>query len=530
VLKARLVSPPVKPAISNTPRRLGVDISLALKWLLMAVLVVAVLLPLRSEFRRAVWPQDEGVLLVYPSQMLHGGVPNHSFESVYGAGSLWAVAAAFKLFGYSVTAERGVGLLYWIIIIGSLAVLVGRRRGLVVGSIAGVLAAYLLAGAIGLVASAWIGAVAFGSLGLLLFSAAEGRQQNGLRIAAGACFGLAISYRLDFALSVGLLIALLLALRHRQVWSVLAGIAIGLVPFAINLAEAGVLAMVRGQLLQPVFTSGPGRRLPLSSLSHADQIVLALSVFAVIGLIVGGGFSFRREGTLSILAVGLFEVGLLPQAFQRADGIHVADVACVVLPSVLLIPVFSPNKLPAWTGIAAGALLLIWVSPMTLRPYAGTVLRSLGLRTDPEYVVSNGGRSVPVTTSSDQHDLDQLLATVDRQAAAGQRVFVGPDDLRQTNYNDTFLYFLLPQLTPGSFYLEMEPGVANGVSSRLTQDLRSDSWLILTSRYDSQSEPNASEHYGSDSANKVVASYFRPIGQWGPWHLLVNTTLTRAMP
>src|ERR1035437_8655696 len=92
-----------------------------LGWVCIAVLILGLILPLRSELRAAASAQDEGLLLVYPSQMLHGAVPNHSFESVYGAASLWAVAGAFKLFGSSVTTERLVGLLYWVILAGSLA-------------------------------------------------------------------------------------------------------------------------------------------------------------------------------------------------------------------------------------------------------------------------------------------------------------------------------------------------------------------------------------------------------------------------
>ncbi|MHB8449950.1 MAG: hypothetical protein ACYDAQ_05810 [Mycobacteriales bacterium] len=112
----------------------------------MAALVVAlaVLLPVRTEFRAPVSPQDEGLLLVYPSQILRGAVPNRSFESVYGEASLLAAAGAFEVGGYSVAAERSVGLFYEVLPVGALAMLVGRRRGPWLGCLAGVTAAALV--------------------------------------------------------------------------------------------------------------------------------------------------------------------------------------------------------------------------------------------------------------------------------------------------------------------------------------------------------------------------------------------------
>ena len=67
-----------------------------------------------------------------------------------------------------------------------------------------------------------------------------------------------------------------------------------------------------------------------------------------------------------------------------------------------------------------------------------------------------------MASEADKLALSTILHQVDSRAHPGQRVFVGPLDLRTANYNDTFIYFLLPNLTPGSYYLEMDPGVANG--------------------------------------------------------------------
>jgi len=497
-------------------------------WAVLGVLVVANLLVFPSELRLVGSAQDEGLLLVYPSLMLHGAVPNQSFESVYGSASLWAIAGAFKLLGTSVDSERSVALLYWMAITGSVGVLVGRRRGPVLGVFSGALALYILVRALGLAAYAWIGALALAMVGLLIIDTMVRRQrgqaptraQKGLIAGAGLCFGLAVSYRLDMALAIALVLALLATYWRPQVWILFVGFGIGLAPFVVNCFQAGIVPVLRGQVLQPIFVSGPGRRLPLGGLSPTSLLILVVTLLCAVGLTIAGYRSLRQGGGFVLLAIGLFEIGILPQAFQRADQVHLAYVACVVLPLALLLPV--PVLTRRQSAVIGTLGLLVLALPLSQRSYADKVAQTLGLRPQPQHVVRNDGRSVPVAGPSEQRRLTALVAAVDHRATVGQRLFVGPDDLRRTNYNDTFLYFLFPRLVPGSFYLEMEPGVANGSNAQLAQDLRKDQWLILTSRYDHWTEPNASQAYGSDAANRVIAADFRSVGRWGPWRLLVN--------
>ena len=81
-------------------------------------------------------------------------------------------------------------------------------------------------------------------------------------------------------------------------------------------------------------------------------------------------------------------------------------------------------------------------------------------------------------------------------------------DLRRTNYNDTFLYYLLPRLTPATYFLEMNPLSANRPGSRLGADVLSADWLILDHRLDEWNEPNESSRFGPDAPNQVVQSNF----------------------
>jgi hypothetical protein len=47
----------------------------------------------------------------------------------------------------------------------------------------------------------------------------------------------------------------------------------------------------------------------------------------------------------------------------------------------------------------------------------------------------------------------------------GERLLVGPLDLRRTWYSDVFIYWLFPELKPATYYVEMDPGLANAPGS-----------------------------------------------------------------
>jgi hypothetical protein len=463
--------------------------------------------------------------------MIHGAAPNGAFESVYGAGSYWPIAGAFAAFGTSVTVERCVAFAYWIMLSGSIFVLVARRRGPLPAGLAAIASVVLLAGPITLIAYAWIGGVAFGALGLCLLDQGLRRPDRHRRwtFLSGVAFGLAVSYRLELAVAVGLVLVMLLLVDRYRLWRVLPGVAVGLVPLVVNVAQVGPWAVLRGQLIEPTFDSGPGRHLPLSWSGAGGELAIALSIAVAVGLICFGVAAVRRGESFVPLAVGLFDAGLLPQCFQRSDAIHVAYVACFVIPSALLVPLTRNRPAPGRrhrpdAGLVAGVLLVALVAPLAWTTYRAQVARSLGVDPDPEYIVTNEGRAIQLSSSAQARDLQQLLRTLDRRARAHGRVFVGPVDMRRTNLNDTYIYFLLPQLTPGTFYLEMEPGVANAPSSDLARQVSRNDWLILTSEWDGWSEPNASTVDGSENPNRVARSQFSRVGAWGPWELLEKAT------
>ena len=347
-------------------------------------------------------------------------------------------------------------------------------------------------------------------------------------VIAGVGFGLAVGARLDMGLAIAMAFVVVALARRPSIRWLVSGLAIGLVPLVVNLAEAGVSSVIRDQITDPILVSGAARRLPLDTLTGAELALLVLCVIIAIAIasVMLGVIAYRRDkiawGAVSLLCIGVFEIGLLPQAFQRSDPIHLALVSCFILPAAVTLPRWHKQKvLPkvaaSWIRVAfvVMVLLLAW-------PYFGRIYRSaVGFGGGPskEFTVTNDGRSVPVGSASEASEISALLRELNGRSHTGQTVFVGPLDLRTANYNDTFIYFLLPQLNPGSYYLEMNPGVANGSGSTLANDLRQDDFLILSSRYDSLYDPDPATRTGPNTPNEVVQTHFQEIGAEGSWTL-----------
>src|SRR5437764_14936447 len=88
--------------------------------LVVAVLVlVAGLLPLLQGFRQPAKAMDEGSLLVYPELILKGKLPYRDFETFYGPANIYALSAAYAIFGSSISVERGTGLIYRLAILAA---------------------------------------------------------------------------------------------------------------------------------------------------------------------------------------------------------------------------------------------------------------------------------------------------------------------------------------------------------------------------------------------------------------------------
>ena len=229
-----------------------------------------------------------------------------------------------------------------------------------------------------------------------------------------------------------------------------------------------------------------------------------------------------------LLATAAFSVGILPQALQRADSTHLAWVACVpmaLLPVAVLEVVRArrPELQPRTVAVATAGMLLVilaFVIPnFTLRSYSDYSAQTFGYHRL-SYPITHEGRTFYYGRKDDADAATELLREIQKIAKPGQRLFVGPTDLRRTPYSDAYFYYLLPQLTPGTYYIEMDPGVANADDSGLADEVRKADFLILSSAWDNWDEPNNSRELGPSEPNKVVREEFCLVDRFGPHYRL----------
>jgi hypothetical protein len=515
----------------------------------LAVLAVVFLIPLRGLLRAQGPPMEEGFMLVFPERVLKGDLPSRDFLHLYGPGGLWALAGWFWVFGTNLISERMFGLLQQMAIVFGIFGL-ARYWGRIVAVLGALASAVIIIPAIGLTALAWVGAVGLGLLGLL--AGVEARRASGdrrarrLALLGGVLLGVALLFRLDLVVAIGLgLVVLLRGMEKGRAHRLLAGLAAGVSLYVIELATSGPGHVIRGIILDPIVYLRGGRRLPIPpSWSHLDGFLqragaleqlswpipspttaqqlffwFVILLGSVATLVTVGIWAFRRDhGSLRarvLLMVALFSVGLLPQGIQRVDSTHFAWVGCVPL-GFLPVAVFELAR-HRWAragsrglALASGAgvlAVLFFVLPFfTFRWYSDYSLQSIGIHRT-AHIIKREGR-VFYYGKKDRADAAQLV--IDEAAKIskpGDRLFVGPKNLRKTPYSDAYLYYMLPELTPATYYIEMDPGVANK-GSRLAHDLASADIVILSSIWDNWSEPNDSRELGSRQPEKVLRRDF----------------------
>ena len=483
------------------------------------------------------WAQDEGTLLVFPSLMLKGATPNSTFLSIYGPANLYALTAAFFVAGQSVFVERLVAVFYHLVLVSSLTALVWRRRGLFAGLAAGAITV-VVGVSYPMMAFAWLGGIAFVSLGLLLLDVGLGGRSRRLVVAlAGLSLGLAISFRADLSVAVLLILIVLAANRRRAAVFLLPGLLLGLIPTIVSMVQVGPVTVFEDEIVKPVFVIAPQVRLPLPSLGSATGLLMVLCLVIPVVEIVVGTLGWRRShgawDDVCVVIVGVVGLSIISNMVHRADLTHIGFVATFTVATAVLVdwtriaprpterrPFTAATRI-AWPAAVAIAAVSI-ATAATGNVFGNAALQTVGARPDPELVVSNAGRSVPVDGHNELVDYAGLVRAADSYARPGARLFIGPEDLRRTFYSDTFLYFLLPRFTPGSFYLEMDPGVSDAPGSGLAGQIAADDVLILDSAYNSASVAEPYIAYGSNAPNLVVEHDFRRVGEWGPLSLYVR--------
>jgi hypothetical protein len=217
----------------------------------------------------------------------------------------------------------------------------------------------------------------------------------------------------------------------------------------------------------------------------------------------------------------------MPQAWQRLDLHHLLSVAFLVI-GILPLTLFSltlpstghrPRTLFAIGVTLTVAVLVGAIAPLLPRLTLATFREALQTTPARSMFVQHGLRSFPVGPPERVVNICRMLDELERLSKPGERLFVGPADLRRTNYTDTYIYHMMPKLIPATYFLEMNPLSANRPGSRLAADVRRADWLVLNREWDLAKEPNRSSEYASSAPNAVVQKEFDLCGEFGGYLL-----------
>ena len=489
-------------------------------WLLAVTLTGVALLPLGLWLDAPVHrPQDEGLLLVYPELILSGLLPHRDFLATYPPGNFFLLAGIYELFGASVTVERLVGLGYRAALAFGVFALAARRSPLVAAA-CGISTAILLV-PLRLEAFSWIG-------GLAAMTWATLALIRGRMVTAGLLVGLAISFRLDLAPAALALISVVVwtqteshtRTRHPLWWTLLGVGALFSCYFVVITPQN----LLNDLILDPVFYSGQARRLGISSLGTNSARLLTLLCLATAAALAVSWIERDRdphERTEGLAVAGL-TLCLLPQAFQRLDADHLLYAVCVVgglLPASFDRLSAGRFRQTTTVAVSAGLIFVTAGSPIVslgAALWADSQTPSAGAR------IHRNARSLPARSQHELAGFAKLGTLLDERASPGQRLFIGPLDLSQTNYSDLHLYWLFPELVPASYFIEMNPNSANRLGTRLTQDLEAADWLLLSEEWNLPGQWDA-VGAGDSRPNAVVRRHFHEVSRFGAWRLYQHT-------
>ncbi len=508
--------------------------------LVVLILGALLLVPLPQMFHMPATSMEEGSIVEYATLTLHGSVPTKDFWTEYGPLNVYVPTVAFAAIHPSINVERTVGLLYRMVLVAGVYWLLRRhsKRGAWIGAAL----SWCTIAPFGLMAYSWVGGLGFALFGLAALTAALDRDppHRNLLLLSGASYGIALGFRPDLIFMVSIPATILLWRRRDALKPLLLAFGVALLPYLYFVATAGVGNVVRNLVIDPLFHLRAGRALPVPpSFTTISEFFTKVSSLTYLHRAIGGPIAGQVALFFWLMVAGLVvtvativgprrvkdkrwiavvaAVALLTSNFlQRADFSHFRQVGtfwlAVVPVAIALLLRQRCRSIPRVVGTSAALLVVIGslvATTMWTQPYLE--LLTPGGKADgmvARHSIHVNGRSIPIDDSNRAVLMRRAAEAVALLSVPGQTLFEGPNDLRFTNYNEPIFYWFEPQLKPSTYYLEMNPGIANTIDSGLAQQVDRAHWVILSQVYQRFSEPNTSIVPGSPAPNVVITHHF----------------------
>lgn len=469
-------------------------------------------------------PQDEGQLLAYPWFMAHGLMLYRDIWNMYPPATYIILAVLMKAGVPGLVAERGLSVsvhaLYPLLI--NRASTSSWRRF----SWLAVLPAFTF---LFLVAYPDIRAYPW-NLGIAVFIGGLIVARSRPRLAA-LVFLLCGTVRLELvapALVMFAVAGVLDAGRRRQFIesAVILAAGTGLILGILTVLTSGAAF---DQLVVDAFIRiPPGRSLPFHPLA-LNRVLLPLEVVTLLGpaaLACTGLVKRRGYIVASNMAIAMLAAHYL----QRAESDYLYAVSAAVVPWLVLSLVslrgsgdtLAPHTTPRGTR----ALLTTWLAIIALSASALTVLMLVlypatlsplmpgtpsNVSTFGARQITNGTNSIVASSPHVARDDRQVLTYLKAHASLRQRIYISPIGLRHAMWNMTSMYFLL-EMTPGTRYLEMNPGVETraSVQREIIHALHRTTWVLLW-KGGFWYEANASQKLGSPLLARYIPRHYRTV-------------------
>ncbi|MEY2546576.1 MAG: hypothetical protein QOG48_1693 [Verrucomicrobiota bacterium] len=502
-------------------------------------------------FQSPAAPQDEGTVLAYPELLLKGYLPYRDFENVTGPGNPLLLAIAYRAFGTSIFVERAVGMIYRLLIVVAIFGIAQRWKTVIAAASALVMATLLPA--TDLWANTWFAGVAFALCALWAMANESSTPRS---FAAGVLAGVAVLCRHDLGLALGLAsLPSFLSMNRRAKTAFIIGGIVGLAPLFYLMIALGPGQIVYSLFVFPVLKLNPGRHLSIADAKSELQVILAFHIIASVVNLCAGIVAVRDATTRArgrvLLGAAILGTGFLHYALERFDSGHAMNAALVPLALMplsifVLLTAFS-KSLPVWMKAAAAILIAFTAVNAVLPRMTRYFYRGLSVTcrlaqphqvSKPNEELGPGdkgtfiwrhGRAFPYGAANLAEAANKILAELERSSVPGQLFLVGPGDLRLTNYCDTYMYYLEPQLKPATYFLEMNPGSANAPGSRLARDIARADWVLLNRRWDFLIESNRSIQFGPNEPNETLRQDFDLWAEASEYLLYRNRRLRNAV-
>lgn len=468
---------------------------------------------------------DEGILLTYPWVMNHGLLPYRDFWAGYPPGGYAVLAFLFRILGESQVIERVIGGLFWVGII----LLVNRM-------LTGSWFRFSLIGTPTVATLLFFGGSQPFALTMSVPFLLAGLWWVRRPPLAALFFLIGAMFRWEVGV-IGLIAlgiyGVILSLHARRLCLrvFLTGSILLLVALALSVA---VLQALTGEhaidqfVVYQIVTGQAARTLALVPPKYG-VMPLPLAMLVLLGPPIMALVAWLRRSPV-LVATNVALMGDALQFLHRADALHLAFVAVVIVPWLLysLAELFAPlRQHEARLAAAARSVSTRW------NPVAGAIVLLMGLyiggyialrfaygaaRTDRSLAMQGvpntvhlGSRTIQANDPIEAQDTAALASYLTRHAAPRDRIFAALIDNRRTMANSTVLYFVLDR-RPCSKYLEFEPGLesASGVQRQIIGSLSQCRWIVLW-KHGWQYEPNTSHNFGSNRLNVYLQQHYRTV-------------------